>query len=203
MVSIEPGSFQMVASGLLAVASLWSDIAHLKDSQALAAIDDRRAKVIERWQQRAIEHPNRAYFLSNKEARISISVNSSSSFHLEKNTWACVEKYLLGTITDMGGATRPNVHLLMESGATVMVSSSKNQLAQDEKNRLYKQALLRVSAEENLISGQLRNITLISFEKYNPLFDEAEFQKMTEQGSQAWKDIDDPASWIDELRGNN
>lgn len=84
-----------------------------------------------------------------------------------------------------------------------MVSSSKNQLAQDEKNRLYKQALLRVSAEENLISGQLRNITLISFEKYNPLFDEAEFQKMTEQGSQAWKDIDDPASWIDELRGNN
>ncbi|MGV8869310.1 MAG: hypothetical protein ACOH2S_20515 [Janthinobacterium svalbardensis] len=203
MVSVESGSLALVASGLLAVTALWSDVSHMHSSYSLSLIDDNRAKILEKWQQKARENPNRSYKVSDKISGTSINIDSHSNFHQEKNIWMEVEKYLLGTITDLGGLSKPNIHVVLNDGTTVTVSANKNQLLNEEKNLVYRELLLHVNAEENLISKQLRNIRLIEFENYQPSFDEEEFNRMTERGAVAWADVQDAGLWVDKLRGEH
>ncbi len=116
-------------------------------------------------------------------------------------TWVQVEKYLHGKIVDIGGKTKANVHLELENGQTLTVSSSHDLLAQDERNRLYRPALLHVTAEENLHTGELRNLRLLAFETHQPSYDDEEFRLMVERGTKAWDDVASATEWTDALRG--
>jgi hypothetical protein len=202
IVAVEEGSFSFAATGLLALSSLWGDVSHLNSSASLSQIDDARARIIEKWQERARNNPNRSYSVFNKSANVSIKINSNSNYRQASNIWIEVEKYILGVVTDMGGVSKPNVHIRLETGEIITVSASQNIIADEVANPVYRESLLHVTADENLITGQLRNVKLIAFEKYSPKFNETEFQNMVESGTSAWADVPDSAKWVDELRGN-
>lgn len=80
----------------------------------------------------------------------------------------------------------------------LIVTASQQQLADEEKNRLYKPALLRVSAKENLKTGELRDLNLLNFETLQPVWDETEFNEMVRKGTQVWADV--PDNWLEDLR---
>ena len=61
---------------------------------------------------------------------------------------------------------------------------------------------LRISAEYNLAARQHRNAKLIEFVDYAPRFDEAEFERLTDLGRQAWKDVPDASAWVESLGGS-
>jgi hypothetical protein len=202
MVSIESGSLAFLATGLLAAASLWSDIETLKTTRSLSLIDPKRANVIERWQYSAQKNPRRRYSVSDKSSLVFFSINSDSNFKLSEDIWVQVEKYLYGNITNMGGKNKANIHLDLENGEILPpISTTQNLLAQGEQNRLYRHSLVHISAEENLRTGKLRNLTLLSFEDHKPVYDEQEFKLMVERGTKAWSGV--PVSWLEDLRGNN
>lgn len=200
MVSIESGSLALVASGLVAAAGLWRDLDHLEQSSSLFALDSKRAAVVLRWQAAAQTHPHRKYRLLDVSDSPLLKVDSESEFKKENTAWVSVEKYLHGRITDMGGQSKPNIHIKLDDGRTIRVDASQDQLAQGDKNRMYRDELLHISAEENLATGELRNMRLIAFESYQPGYDEAEFQLMVERGTRAWSDAQD--DWLESLRGN-
>jgi hypothetical protein len=112
--------------------------------------------------------------------------------------WIPVEKYLEGQITDLGGTNKANVHLKLMNGKVVTVGSSQELLAAEKTNRLYKLAVLHVGAEENLRTGELRNLRLLTFQSQPSDWSEAEFKAMTAKGTQAWKGVSD--AWLEELR---
>jgi protein-L-isoaspartate O-methyltransferase len=112
--------------------------------------------------------------------------------------WVPVEKYLSGQITDLGGTTKANVHLKLDSGRVLTIASSQQLLAEEKQNRLYKPATLRVMAEEHLDTGELRNLVLKSFEDARAVWDEAQFNEMVRRGTAAWKDV--PDDWLETLR---
>jgi hypothetical protein len=112
-----------------------------------------------------------------------------------------VEKYLHGRIVDLGGKTKANVHLELENGNILKVESSQNLIAQEEHNLVYRQVLLHVTAEENLLTGALRNLRLLAFEAHQPSYDENEFNRMVERGTQAWAGVPDSAAWVETMRG--
>jgi hypothetical protein len=121
----------------------------------------------------------------------------------QKDVWVHVEKYLHGIVVDMGGNTKPNVHLKLENGVILPpIASSQALLAQSEYNRLYRPALLHVSAEENLLTRELRNLNLIAFEDNQPVYDDDEFNLMVERGTKAWADVPEATAWLENLRGN-
>jgi hypothetical protein len=200
MVSIESGSLALVASGLVAAAGLWQDVDHLDQSMSLFALDSKRAAVVLRWQTAAQANPHRKYLVFNVSGSPLLKVDNTSEFKKENNAWVSVEKYVHGRITDMGGQSRPNIHIRLDNGQTIRVDASQDQLAQGEKNRLYRDELLHISAEENLATGELRNMRLISFESYQPLYDEADFKLMVERGTRAWSNVED--DWLESIRGN-
>ncbi|WP_394753545.1 hypothetical protein [Crenothrix sp.] len=202
VISIENGSLAFVATGLLAATTLWSDLAHLKSEDSLNLIDSKRASIVERWQASAQKNPHRRYFIADPSTKISFAVDSTSNFRKTEDAWVHVEKYLHGTVVDMGGSTRVNVHLKIETGATLTIDSTQDLLAQGEQNRLYRSALLHVTAEENLLTGELRHLRLLAFENHQPSYDDYEFNQMVERGTQAWANVPDTTSWLEMIRGS-
>lgn len=201
LVSVENGSLAFRALGLLAATSLWVDLEHLKSPDSLSLIDAKRAAVVERWQASARQNPHRSYLVADRAAQVGFSVNSASDYRRVEQVWVHVEKYLHGKVVDLGGKTKANVHLELESGETLTVAASQDLLAKEEHNRLYRPALLHVAAEENLLTGALRNLRLLAFEEHQPSYDEDEFKRMVERGTQAWADVPDSAAWVETLRG--
>lgn len=199
--SLEDGSLALVARGLLSANSLWADLEHLKSADTLSLIDSKRASVVERWQAAALKNPNRRYLVADLSNKTSFSVDATSNFRRQEDAWAHVEKYLYGTVVDLGGSSKANVHIKLESGALLTIASTQDLLAQEEQNRLYRAALLHVTAEENLMTGELRNLNLLAFETHDPGYDDDEFNRMVERGSKAWADVPDATKWLETLRG--
>lgn len=201
-IAIEEGSLVLVASGLLAAGSLWHDLDQLKQAESLDQIDSKRAAVVERWQGAARQNPHRRYTVSENPIKTIMRIDVQSNFRkIAEDAWVIVEKYLHGRIVDLGGKIKANVHLELEGGATLPIASTHDLLANEERNWLYRSALLHVTAEENLHTGELRKLRLLAFEPYAPAYDEDEYKRMVERGTRAWADVKDAAAWIEELRG--
>ena len=199
MVAIEQGSLVFVAVGLLAAANLWADVEQLKNPGQLGLIDPKRAAVVERWQAAARKHPHRRYTLANQAGKAIVRVDAQSDFRNQTTAmWVEVKKYLHGQITDLGGTSNPNVHLKLDNGKTQVIATTQAVLADEERNRLYKPAVLRISAEENLHTGELRNLTLVGFEDAQATWDAAAFGEVVRKGTQAWADV--PDDWLENLR---
>lgn len=200
-VSVESGSLAFAATGLLAATTLWGDLDQLASPNALNLIDPRRASVLERWQIAARDNPRRSYCVADKSGKVFLKVDSRTNLIKVDDVWVQVEKYLHGKIVDMGGKTKANVHLELENGQSLTVASTHDLLAKDDRNRLYRPALLHVTAEENLQTGEMRNLHLLSFETHHPSYDEDEFRLLVERGTKAWREVSSATEWIDELRG--
>ena len=204
-VRIEPGSVKIVIrveSSLAANAQ--EDLARLEKSGDLDAIQPKRAQVFERWQQRTRRSPHRSYSVSLAGTAQALRISNTTQFqHGSENGWVGVEKYLLGKVVDLGGKKEPNVHLVLaESGKSVKVSASEQQLAVEKDNQLYKLVTLRVSGEQHLQTKELRNLQLIQFIPQATEVDEQALANLWAKGRTAWKDVVSAAGWVESLRGN-
>jgi len=105
-------------------------------------------------------------------------------------------------VVDMGGAQKANVHLrLDDSDEVVRIGTNQGYLKDQDENRLYHKVLVRVEADQHYRTGQLRNLRLLSFEDYQPEYDEAALDRFAEAGRRAWADVPDGAKWVRKLRG--
>lgn len=202
IVAIEEGSLALLVSGLLGASSLWLDVERLRDPVALGLIDPKRAAVLTRWQVAARRHPHRGYTLTDRQGTTLVRVDSTSDFRDQTaDIWVPVEKYMQGQITDLGGTSKANVHVKLGSGKVLTIATSQQLLANEERNRLYKPAVLRVSAEESLHTGELRNLTLLGFEDPQASWDQKAFDELVQKGTKAWADV--PANWLENLRSGH
>ncbi|MCG2586450.1 hypothetical protein [Massilia sp. TS11] len=195
------GALVLHCAGLGPAASLWSDLAFLASPDTLHLIDARRAAVLERWQAAVKQQPQRRYAIDDGSGAARLRVDARTHLSKTDDVWVYVDKYLHGRIIDIGGKNKANIHLELEGGGLLTVHASHEALARDEQNRLYRPALLHVSAEENLITGELRQVRLLAFASHQPAFDEAEFERMVARGTAAWQGIGKAADWVDQLRG--
>jgi hypothetical protein len=81
------------------------------------------------------------------------------------------------------------------------VTTNKDLLRDDKESRLYKTAMLQIRAEYNVLTRALRAASLVEFVEYASKVDEEELARLTRRGASAWKDVDNPTAWVDELRG--
>ena len=200
LVSVEDGSLALVATGLMAATTLWADLARLESQDALAQLDPRRAAVIERWQASARANPHRRYRVADTDDHLNWLISHETQFRRVEDPWVAIEKYVHGRVVDWGGKVKANIHLEMDDGSMLKISASQDLLAQEERNHLYRAAVLHISAEENLLTGKIRNPRLLSFQVHQPVYDDAEFDLMVQRGTTAWSGVADAASWLEDLR---
>ena len=97
-----------------------------------------------------------------------------------------VEKYLFGRVVEAGGKTNTNLHLVLDgSRETVIVAATEQQLQEDERNRLFHEVLVHVSARQNLRTGLLRDVTLLGFADQSAEVDEDALARMVARGTAA------------------
>ncbi|MFA5866353.1 MAG: hypothetical protein WC891_00090 [Actinomycetota bacterium] len=186
--------------------STFDALEKLGEGRDLTVLDPGRAKVIELWQKKAKNDEDVVYEVSlgedNSIAPV-ITISKDTDFKAGPDYWVDVELYLYGRVFDMGGKTIPNVHIELEGGKTVKIGTRASELMADKQNRLYKNQLVRISAMRNIETGELKDERFISFENYNPRFDEDEFSRIEKQAKLAWKDVPSVTAWLEDLRGNN
>ncbi|MCL2808065.1 MAG: hypothetical protein FWD27_07940 [Coriobacteriia bacterium] len=207
-VVIEEGSLAIAVRPSPVIMPAITDFESINTSGNLDEIDSNRAKVIAELQDKARSNPNRTYTISDTSDRKridgkSIVISNKSDYRKTlEDQWVQTETYIYGKVFDIGGKTKSNVHLTLENGSTVKLDADAGLLADDSENRLYKEQLVRVKAEQNLRTKEYRKETLVSFEKYAPHFDEAEYQKLSAKVKSVWADVSDIVSWVEEARGN-
>jgi hypothetical protein len=201
-VALKQGSLEIEASGLPDDIDLWTDLESLREQDSLQSIDRVRAAVIEKWQEAARKRSARAYSIEPDRGGARIRVSAETAYrHGVDSPWYVAERYLRGSLYESGGKTSPNIHLQLESGQSLPIAATREQLRDDTENRLYHQVMVRVAVEQHRDTGELRNARLIRFEDYRPAFDPHAFEAFVEEGSHAWRDIDDPAAWVRNQRG--
>ncbi len=206
-VEVGEGSYKLTV--LLAVAltgTLEGDLALLAREDALGELDPKRAEIVARWQARAKADPSVQFEIKADSPDLPVvRLNKNTDFRMGAVIpWVQVEKRLFGTILDMGGAQKANVHLkLKDSGLTVIINAAQNYLQELPDNRLYHQALVHVRAQQHYRTGALRNVQLIAFEEYAPAYDVAALDRFAEKGREAWREVPDAVAWVRERRGGD
>lgn len=201
IVAIKTGSLAMRTPSLPQASSLWADIHLLESGMLLDRIDPVRARVLTKWQSNARKHTDRRYKLFIGGTERSLIIDAETVLISDESFWAETEKYFVGKVMDIGGKTKPNLHLELENGQSIVISATQEQLASSSENSLYRSVIVHILAEENIMTGNLRNLRLQNFDSFNPRFDEAEFDNVVRKGTQAWKSISDHNAWLDQIRG--
>lgn len=202
-VAIRKGSLAIETSPLHAP-GLFADLQALLANEVLDGVDKRRREVMERWQKATHANRQRAYLISAPFLARPVAVHADTDYRADDaDQWVQVERYVRGEIQDLGGRTTVNAHVRLPDGKTLTVSTTKELLRSDKVNRLYKMAMLRVRAQYNVLTRELRDAQLLEFVEYNPSLDDEEMAKLTRRGAQAWKDVPDATSWVEALRGGN
>lgn len=201
-VSVRTGSLAIVTEPISTAPSLFRDLRSLLDTELLDALDAKRREVVERWQKLARQTRGIAFRISAPFLVRPLVIDERTDFRADDaDQWVMVERYVRGEIQDLGGAKKANAHVRLPDGTLLSVATERKVLKEDTQNRLYKPAMLRIRARYNVLTRELKDAQLIEFVEYAPRFDEAEMDRLTRRGAQAWKDVEDAAAWVDELRG--
>lgn len=203
-ISIETGSVKLVSLvPVILAASLHHDLKSLNTHGDLDAISPKRAEVIEKWQTRAAKEGSKIRYallaeLSGEDpARL--EVNRETHYrHKQEDAWVLAEKYLTGRVVDLGGKTRPNVHLVLASGDSVKIDTTESQL--EGADYLYKEMTLNVSVKEHIRTGEIRHARLIDVVKPAKAVDEDKLKALWRKGREAWAGISSPTEWVEDLR---
>lgn len=203
-VAIEDGSVKLVSIvAPLVAAAFQADMQTLAASADLDSISPKRAQVIETWQARTIKaESKRRYSIvpnAGKPDGLKVSIDRDNVFrHRQLDNWVRAEKYITGRVVDLGGKTKPNVHLVLPSGESIKVEASESQL--EGADYLYKAITLNVHAMEHIRSGQLRDLRLIDVVRPLKEIDEDKLKTLWRKGRNAWAEITSPTEWVERLR---
>ncbi len=203
-VAIRQGSLAIETVPLLAAPRLFHDLQALLSSDLLDSLDSKRKEVVERWQKAARASRDLAYRITAPFLDRPVMVSTNTDYRADDaDQWVQVERYIRGEIQDLGGVTKANAHIRLPDGSTLKVTTEKDVLRDDTVNRLYKTAMLRVKADYNVLTRELRNARLLEFVAYAPKVDEDELLRLSRRGAAAWKDVPDSTAWVDALRGGS
>lgn len=201
-VAVRSGSLSILTEPIIGAPTLFRDLRWLLQSDLLDALDVKRREVIERWQKVARQAGGVAFRITAPALERPLIIDERSDYRADDaDQWVVVERYVRGEIQNLGGAKAVNAHVRLPTGVLLTVATDRTVLKNDTHNRLYKQAMLRIKARYNVLTQELRDAQLIEFVEYEPQFDEADMDRLTRRGAQAWKDVGDAAAWVEDFRG--
>lgn len=136
-----------------------------------------------------------------------LRITPDTEFREDKNIWVEAEIYLRGKINNAGGVSNPNIHVDTDDDrfGKLLVRATKEQLANDEKNRLYKPQTMRVRIMQDMRTGafDLGSATLLEFvETTSATHDVKDYiDDLIGRSSGFFSTVKDPERWLAQIRG--
>lgn len=204
-VNVEKGSYGLRLVLPLALAQLVQpDIQRMETSMDLDGMNPARQTIVKSWQRQARKRPDLKISIESTNSQFTpVTISSKTDYHRRsEDLWVETEKYLTGFVQDMGGKTSANVHLQVHGlTKTLVLTSSEEYLRAQKENMLYHEVQVRVLAEQNIRTRELKNARLIEFSGKPPSYNEDELNQVIKKGTQAWADVKNITDWVAEQRG--
>lgn len=183
---------------------LLADLRRLGASELLDNLGIRRRAVVERWQKSARSSRRVRFEIQAPFLAAPVLIGPETDFRADDaDQWVRVERYVRGEIEEMGGHTHPNAHIRLPDGKVLLAEAPREVFRDEKQNRLYKPAMVRVTAEYNVVTREHRNARLIEFVEHDNRIDEKDLERLFQRGAKAWKDVPDASDWVERLRGND
>ncbi|KAF0093350.1 MAG: Uncharacterized protein E1N59_2944 [Puniceicoccaceae bacterium 5H] len=201
-VSVESGSYRLrVELDSERLERIEKDLQVLQTGDK-AGVNPRRIEVLGKWEA-ASKAEGLVYEIGSSRLPRSISIDRETRFYdSSQRFWVTTEKFLHGTVLDLGGTKKVNLHLcLKDSGKTLIINTDAEYLRRQEENHLYKERIVQVRGEEHLVTGELRNLWLLQIRPVRRKANEAALRERIALGTESWKDIPDANTWLEDLRG--
>jgi hypothetical protein len=204
-VAVEKGSYRLKLVLPLALAQLIQpDVQRMESGMDLDGMIAARQTIVKSWQRQARKHPEFKISIESAENRFRpVTISSKTDYHEKsENQWVETERYLIGRVQDMGGKSSANVHLEVPGlPKLIKLDSSEEYLRAQKDNMLYHDVQVRILAEQNIRTRELRNVRLIEFAGKPPAYNEDELNQAIKKGTQAWADVENITEWVAEQRG--
>lgn len=202
-ISITKGSLAL-SSEDVASNPLFRDLRLLQDTGDLSRIDSKRREVIEKWQRRARRLKDYSIHIASTSIRSAVHISKASNYRdLGTARLVNVERYIRGTIQDLGGLSSTSAVVLLPDGNRLTIKADKALIEKESVNRVYQETILRVRGKLNLDTSELTEAELISFVEYKPKFDNKDMETLVSKGRKAWADVKDHVEWVRSMRGEH
>ena len=204
VVSIEESSLKIkTLLALIALNTFQVDFETLTATNNLDTINNKRSNIIEEWVRKTKLYDNLEFEVRIGDDKI-YKFNSKTNYNRNQpELWVESEIYIYGEVTDLGGASKSNIHIKQENGNTIVVNCTKDDLSNEKENKIYHNVALHLSAKQNIATGEIKDANFIQFIEYNPVLDEKQLSELNEKGRKAWEDIEDHVDWIRKLRSED
>lgn len=166
------------------------------------ALESESAKAIEDIQDFSIRSGYTIEITTSDRPNRVLSITPTTHYSRRESIMVDTEAYYYGKIVDAGGKGNANIHLATKDYGTLTIRTEKDYLAAFDRNPLYHEFAARVSAKQNIVTGDidLSTLTLIELIDYRPRFDEGYIRELVERATPKWAGVD-ADEWLAEIRG--
>ena len=160
------------------------------------------AKALEYFQAEARQHDFQFEITTSLADANTLIIDATTHYERTAVTWVDAEFYFYGRITDMGGSTRPNIHLQTAEAGTVVLQTTKEELKRMESNPLYRDYGVRATGQQDVRTGEVNRSNLVFMEMidYESRYDEQYLATLRRKAMKNDWPLDADA-WLRELRG--
>lgn len=158
------------------------------------------AAILDKWQKKSYSTGREYSFTSSINENPFVRITSQTKFITTYADWINTSLYLYGEIFEEGGLSKSNLHILTDRYGKLTVNASKDQLTSGS-NKLYNIYGLWVNGKQNLLTGELKDLTLIDFLIYKQNYDEISLNALINKASLNWSKIKDKDSWLSDIKG--
>lgn len=206
-VSIEEGSalFQLntLETAIFEARALLEKIASQRSVSFLSQKQSQAFYFFRNW---AKENQFAVSFAPRKELPTLVIDEHLTLVEEEEDTWVDAELYIRGVVTNSGGKTRSNIHLdTSDYGLnSITIDANREQLAEDDKNRLYKEQELRIRIKQNFRTGEYdpKTAKLLGFVDHQEASEDLDdyLNDLIRKATPDWQGIDKD-QWLKATRG--
>lgn len=193
-------NFKTATQAVIATTAIFTAI---QKEQSLDFLEAKTASAIEAIQEAAYQK-NYTFELGTSESDQPILEISPKTFYKKSDTYFVdTEMYLYGEITYAGGKMKSTIHLDTDEYGTLTVQTPKEVIQKLEDNPIYKECGLRISAKQNIATGEFDRSSLkfIEMIEYNNNFDRNYLDECINKAKDSWKDVNNTDEWIRNMRG--
>ncbi|WP_157974435.1 hypothetical protein [Lewinella sp. IMCC34183] len=171
----------------------------------LAAVGEHAAEALQGLRQLAASHGDTVSILNGSLELTSLT--SETEFVVDERQWTQAELYVRGFVTNVGGKQNPNIHLDVNDDrfGKLIVAATREQIAKDQTNRLYKPLTLRISILQDRGTGNYDpgSAKLIDYVETGQADDNVSgyLDQLIERAAASWKQVTDKDSWLRDIRG--
>ena len=147
-----------------------------------------------------------AYSIDLPENNLKISKATPLKLPPERASWIRVERFVTGTVENVGGKQKANLHITVPGEKNLLVVESSKDILRGF-DKVYSEVTLKISYEYHHRTLEKKNFHLEQIISTVPAFSReeriAKLKKVAEDGRKIWADVTDHNAWLRDLRGED